>query len=276
MANLALSAVKLSLRATQAVSPDLAGRWAERLFFTPPHRPLTAAELALLARARAFQVEAEGRPVRAWQWGRGPVVLLVHGWGGAGGRFSAFVEPIVAAGFSAVTYDGPGHGLTGKGLSSAPELARALAAVVAAVGTPHGVVAHSLGGAVTSLALADGLAPARVVLLCPAADPAAFADQFADTLGLSAETMRRLRARSERRIRFDWARLPVVPVAARATMPALVIHDRDDETVSVRDGQAIAAAWPGAELVLTEGLGHRGVLRDPTIVGRAVRFATTR
>jgi len=271
-----VSAVGLALRTAQAVSPDLAGWWAERIFFTPPHRPLTEAEHALLARARAFQVQADGRPVRAWQWGSGPVVLLVHGWGGAGARFSAFVEPILAAGFSAVTYDGPGHGLTGKGRSSAPELARALAAVVAEVGSPHGVVAHSLGGAVTGLALADGLAPRRVALLCPVADPAAFADRFAEQLGLSPRTMAALRARSERRIRFDWSRLPVVPVAARATAPALVVHDRGDETVSVKEGEAIAAAWPGAELILTDGLGHRGVLRDPVIVNRAVSFVTTR
>jgi len=276
MANLVLSAVAVGLRTAQVVSPDLAGRWAERLFFTPPHRPLTAAEEALLGRARAFRVEVEGRPVCAWQWGSGPVVLLVHGWGGAGGRFSAFVEPIVAAGFSAVTYDGPGHGLTGKGRSSAPELARALAAVVRAVGSPYGVVAHSLGGAVTGLALADGLAPRRVVLLCPVADPAAFVDRFAEQLKLSPRTMAALRARSERRIRFDWNHLPVVPIAARATMPALVVHDRGDETVSVQEGQAIAAAWPGAELVLTDGLGHRGVLRAPAIVQRAVSFVTTR
>jgi len=276
MANIVVSAVGLALRTAQAVSPDLAGWWAERIFFTPPHRPLTEAEHASLARARAFQVDADGHRVRAWQWGSGPVVLLVHGWGGAGARFSAFVEPILAAGFSAVTYDGPGHGLTGKGRSSAPELARALAAVVAQVGVPHGLVAHSLGGAVTGLALQDGLAPRRVVLLCPVSDPAAFADRFAQQLKLTPRTMAVLRTRSERRIRFDWNRLPVVPVAARATMPALVVHDRTDDTVSVREGQAIAAAWPGAELVLTEGLGHRGVLRDAAIVSRAVSFVTTR
>lgn len=276
MANLALRAVTLGLRGAQAISPGLAGWWAERLFFTPPHRPLTAAEQDVLGRARAFTVTSEGRPVRAWQWGTGPVVLLVHGWGGAGGRFSAFIDPILAAGFSAVTYDGPGHGLTGRGRSSAPQLARAVAAVIEEVGRPHAIVAHSLGGTVTAIGLANGLEPRRAVLLAPVSDAVAFVDRFGRDLRLGAETLASLRSRSERRIRFQWDRLDVIPVVSRATSPALVVHDRNDETVSVEEGKAIAAAWPGAELVLTDGLGHRGVLRDQSVVSRAVAFATTR
>jgi hypothetical protein len=37
-------------------------------------------------------------------------------------------------------------------------------------------------------------------------------------------------------------------------------------------GAAIAAAWPGAELVTTEGLGHRRILRDPAVVARVTDF----
>jgi len=278
MANPMLVSLSLALRGVQAVSPDLAGKWAERIFFTPPHRPLAAGDREVLARARAFTVRSEGKPVRAWQWegGTGPKVLLVHGWGGAGGRFSAFVEPILAAGCSAVTYDGPGHGLTGKGRSSAPELARALAAVVAQVGAPDAVIAHSLGGVVTALALAEGLAPRRVALVASGAHPIWFVDQFAALLGLNARTAAALRTHSECRIRFDWNDLEVLPVFARAKGSALVVHDRGDETVPVGHGEDIAAAWPGAELVLTDGLGHRGVLRDPAIVKRIVQFVTTR
>ena len=52
----------------------------------------------------------------------------------------------------------------------------------------------------------------------------------------------------------------------------LVFHDRDDLTVPYDDGAAIAAAWPGAELVTTSGLGHRDIVRDRGVVARAVAF----
>lgn len=276
MANLSLTAISLGLRGAQAVSPELAGWWAERLFFTPPHRPLSTGDREVLGQARAFSVRSEGHAIRAWHWGTGPTVFLVHGWGGAGGRFSSFVAPILARGFSAVTYDGPGHGLTGRGMSSAPEMARALDAVMAEVGAPDAIIAHSFGGVVTALAMSKGFEPRRVALIAPAAFPLRFVDEFVRALRLSERAGAALRSRSERRIRFDWDQLKVLPVFAGARNPALVVHDQHDETIPVAEGREIAATWPGAELVLTKGLGHRGVLRDQAVVNRAVAFVTNR
>ncbi|MGH7671958.1 MAG: alpha/beta hydrolase, partial [Gemmatimonadales bacterium] len=78
--------------------------------------------------------------------------------------------------------------------------------------------------------------------------------------------------RSERRLGFRWADLDVPRMARAFDVPLLVIHDRDDPTVPWTDGAAIAAAWPGAQLVTTTGLGHRDVVRDSGVVGRVVAF----
>jgi pimeloyl-ACP methyl ester carboxylesterase len=39
-------------------------------------------------------------------------------------------------------------------------------------------------------------------------------------------------------------------------MPALVIHGRQDPLVTLSGGEATAAAIPGAELVVLDGMGH--------------------
>jgi pimeloyl-ACP methyl ester carboxylesterase len=54
-------------------------------------------------------------------------------------------------------------------------------------------------------------------------------------------------------------------------VPALIIHDRDDADVPLKDGQAIAQA-ANAELVITEGLGHRRILRDKDVIRRTIDF----
>jgi pimeloyl-ACP methyl ester carboxylesterase len=54
--------------------------------------------------------------------------------------------------------------------------------------------------------------------------------------------------------------------------PALVIHDREDRDVPYEHGRQIAAAWPGAQLLTTTGLGHRAILRDPEVVRRTLTF----
>jgi hypothetical protein len=52
----------------------------------------------------------------------------------------------------------------------------------------------------------------------------------------------------------------------------LVVHDHDDDEIGWTEGAAIAASWPGAQLVTTSGLGHRRVLRDEHVAARAAAF----
>ena len=268
--------LRLGVAAVQRLSPELASHVAEGLFFTPPRAPLTPEVRAFLSTGTRRDVNvAEGRVI-TWRWGRGPVVYLMHGWGGRGGRLHAFARPLLSAGCSVVTFDAPGHGHSSGRRSSMPQFASALEAVVATHGPVHGIVAHSMGASATALAISRGLPVRRAVFLGPAADPGAFAALFARLFGFTGDAMDRMRRRTERRLRFRWDQLSVPAMARdlRAAPPLLVVHDHDDPTVAWSDGAAIAGAWPGAELVTTTGLGHRGVVRDPAVVAQAVTFLT--
>jgi pimeloyl-ACP methyl ester carboxylesterase len=265
--------LRQALGITQAVAPGAAAWVSERLFFTPARRRATPEAEALFRGADRFTLRVEGRGVRGWHWGQGPLVYLMHGWSSAAGRLAGFVAPLVDAGLSVVAFDAPGHGASGRGMSSMPEFARALLAVTATFGAPHGIVGHSMGAAASGLAVRWGLRPRRLVFLAPPANPADYAAPFARALGLRPDTVSRLKARSERRLRFRWTDLDVCRMAPAERVPLLVVHDRDDATVPFTDGEAIARSWDG-RLRATEGLGHGGVLRDPGVVAEAVDFVT--
>ena len=271
--SLQITATRVAMRALEFAAPGFAAALAERLFFTPPRAALTPSIRDVLTTGRPFRVCVDEARVAAWAWGHGPAVALVHGWGGRGGRLAAaFVAPLVARGFSVVTFDAPGHGSSDGTLSSMPQVARALAAVAAAAGSLFGIIAHSMGGSASALAMAQGLQVERAVFLGPAADPARFADDFAKLLGVGPLAMAGMRQRSEARLRVRWSDLNVPRLAATLDTPLLIVHDRDDATVPWEEGAAIAEAWPGAELVTTTGLGHRDIVKDPHVVGRAVDF----
>jgi pimeloyl-ACP methyl ester carboxylesterase len=266
-------------RVLQPLSPAGAAWLAERFFFTPRRSGLSPEARAFLATGRRFTLEVEGRRVVGWRWGTvdGPLAYLVHGWGSRGARLAAFVEPLVAAGYGVVTYDTVGQGESARGMTSMPEFARTLTAVVAAEGrgrAPSAIVAHSMGCAGTTLAMSWGLEAQRLVFLAPAADPPAWVMPFARQLGLRPEVIERLRARSERRLRVRWAELNVCDLARSLPEPPhlMIVHDEGDETVRWQDGAAIAAAWPppGARFVTTQGLGHRGVTSDARVVRQVV------
>jgi pimeloyl-ACP methyl ester carboxylesterase len=270
-ATFGLAFVRAGLAVSARLSPALAAGWAERLFFTPP-RPQKS-RTSLPPGAERLEIGGAAGRIAVWSWGSGPAVYLVHGWGGRAEQLGAFVAPLVARGFRVVALDGPGHGASEGRRSSGPEIGRALAAVAGHVGPARGVVAHSLGAAAVAFAMREGLAVDRLAFVGPPADPLVWVDRFARRLGLGAAVLSEMKRRSEARIKARWEDLPLVPLRGlSAPPPLLVVHDRDDREVSWNDGASVAAAWPGARLMETVGLGHRRVLRDQGVVAAVSAF----
>jgi pimeloyl-ACP methyl ester carboxylesterase len=263
-------------RLLSAVAPALAARRAVRLFMTPPRVRRPAVELDLLASARARPMQLGGRRIETWVWGTGPSVLLVHGWGGRGAQLGALVGPLVARGFAVVTFDAPGHGASDAGTVTMPEITAAIRAVADSRGPLAALVAHSGGATAAVRALWEGLDTGAVVLIGPAADLVTPALRFSETFGFSRDVRERMHRRIEARVGRSWSVFDAIELAPSLTPPVLVIHDRGDAEIPWQHGAAIARAWRRSEMLMTEGLGHRRILRDPDVVGAAVAFVAAR
>jgi pimeloyl-ACP methyl ester carboxylesterase len=260
----------------ERVAPAAGARWAEALWFRVPgpggrrQPPATP--------GRPFRLEVGGQAVAGETWGEGPAVYLLHGWGGWRGQLDALVDPLVEAGYRVVAFDAPSHGDSdpgpmGPGRSNILEFADALAAVVAAHGPAHALVAHSLGTTAAAYAMAKGLPVGRLAFISPMADPLPYTRTFAGRLGFGERVRTRLVRRVERRVAMPMSTFDVPAMARRvATPPLLLVHDRQDAETSWSDSAAIAQAWPGARLVSTAGLGHRRILRAPAVVAEVVGF----
>jgi len=264
-------------RVLSALAPALAARLGARLFLTPPRHRRSAAEIALLEGAHARPLFVGGRRIELWSWGRGPAVLLAHGWGGRGSQLGAFVEPLVARGFSVVTFDAPGHGIAEPGLVTIPEITAALRAVAATQRPLAGLVAHSGGATVATRALYEGLHADAVVLVAPTAEMLGPATWFARGVGLSRRAAELMCERVEQRVGKPWAAFDVTTLGPAIIAPLLVVHDRGDGEVPWQHGHLVAHSWAGpAEVLETDGLGHRRILRDPRVVTASVEFIAGR
>ena len=69
-----------------------------------------------------------------------------------------------------------------------------------------------------------------------------------------------------------FARLSTEAMLAGQSLPGLIVHDRGDRDVPVAHAERLQHSWPDARLMLTEGLGHRRILRDPEVIAAAVDF----
>jgi pimeloyl-ACP methyl ester carboxylesterase len=270
-----LDTARRGLALLQVVSPRLAAEVAGRLFLTPPRIPAARNNGASpMPDASPFDLGKGRHRLAVWTTGRGPTVLLVHGWGGRASQMRAFVEPLVRAGHTVVAFDAPAHGRSAGRRLSLPGYAAAITRVAEATGPLHGIIAHSFGAPATAVAVAGGLKVGRAVFLGPPADERNFLDRFATLLGLSDRTRRLTGAVTERIVGAPFDRFTASTLGPRLELPLLVVHDREDNEVPWSDGERVARALRRGTLYTTVGLGHRGILREPAVVERVIRFVT--
>lgn len=270
-----LGPLRLAFGTLGRIAPGLMARFAYRLWFKTRRFPLSRRERPVLERAERHTVLHEGLPLAVYSWGKGPTVLLVHGWHGSAANFVAFVDPLLAAGRRVLSFDQPAHGATPGSRTNLYEIAAALNAVVRAHGPVDAVITHSFGAPCTLMAMQDGLAIRRAVCISPPAEVETLLAAFAETLNLPPAVQARFRRRLETDFGHDiWDRLSPSHVVRTLDLPALIIHDRDDRAMLFEEGEALSRAWPGAEFHATRGLGHNRILADADVIARAVAFLT--
>lgn len=276
----AVAALQLGMRALARLSPGLAARAMDHLWFRAPRTRPQADAQACLATGRRSSVLVHGRRVVSWEWGEeGPCVLLMHGWGGHAGQLHAFVAPLLAAGMRVVAFDAPAHGVSGTSRHGGHrvtffEFAAALQVLARQAAPLAGIVAHSGGCTAVALAMRQGWrAPERLVFVAPFCEPAAAIDGFAHQLGIAGEPVQRFRARVAQWLGVAWSGLDIADLPADLRRgPLLVLHDRGDREVPIAQSQRLVDAWPGARLVETAGSGHRRILLQAQAVEAGVAF----
>jgi pimeloyl-ACP methyl ester carboxylesterase len=69
-----------------------------------------------------------------------------------------------------------------------------------------------------------------------------------------------------------FAELDLVATAPRCGIPALLVHDREDEVIAYADAEALIALWPELQVMTTQGLGHRDIVSYEIVVQRIMQF----
>lgn len=248
------------------LSPRLAAELGVLLFARPP----AGRTQSFVERPDSVGLAVDGTRIRGYRFGlAGPAVVLVHGWGGAAAQFRALVGPLCRSGFRVFAFDAPAHGQSSGRFSSVKRFSRVLQEFARVYGSPDGIVAHSFGCAAATLALVSGLSVRRAVFISPLVQPRAHFARFAQAAGLNLDMASEV---AERRFATRWWEVDIPSRARELRQPLLVIHDRADRTTPLLEAEALVRQWPGAELRVTDGLGHRQVLSNASVIGSTLEF----
>ena len=246
------------------VWPAIVEKLVLRLFFSPVEYQLNQSEKSLLGRARSFHIKVNNKTIQCWQWGEGPVVIFAHGWNGRGVQFQPFIESLIKAKFSVVTYDAPGHGGSEGKTSNYFEFTDTLRVLWHLYKKENviAVIGHSLGaGAVINFADKEKFEN-KVVLIAPALKLRELLFQTFDQHNVPKIVYQTLVQNLELVHGYNLFTDNPIQLIKNIKNNILIFHDKNDKAVPYADTYHAAKVSENVSLHSTMGLGHIRILHD--------------
>ncbi len=279
-----LKLMQLAFSIGGRLSPRIASRFAYNLWLTSPRFKTPASERNALASATVEFHSIKNHNIATYIWGRSrqagkpvarPTILLVHGWSGRGTQLGSFVEPLLDVGYRVISFDAPAHGQSSGKQTTIFEIADVILALQKLYGEFDAVITHSFGGPCSALAVKNGLKINRMVAICPPATIRGLVTKFISALHITEKTSKHLIKHIEKSFgKHIWKELSMTTLVEHLDIPGFVIHDSHDVDIPWEEGQAVAHLWNNAPFKITNGLGHRRILRDDDVIRSAVKFIT--
>lgn len=267
-------ALKMALTVLWQTLRSPTRRTVEKLFFTPHAYQPTPSQSQRLQAGRRFQVQVNGKTVQCWQLGHGPGILFVHGWNGLGIQFHPFFDLLASAGYSAVIFDAPAHGESEGQTTNGFEIAEIVRELLS---QSHeldiqGIVAHSLGASAVIMALSRLDYCPDAVLIAPALKLKEILYDTFEHHGIPRLIYQSMIAEIEDTLGYYLSRDNPHLLVKELNSKLLIVHDREDRTVPYEDSKEVSNKCTNATLHTTEGLGHKRVLADRSVVELAVGY----
>jgi len=257
--------------------------------------PLRPQDAALLEGAQAFRFGPEDSRC-AWTVGEGPLVLMIHGWGGRGVQMAPLARSLALAGFRCVFFDAGGHGDSRREPIGFDLFINDAAALTKHVAEPvFAWIGHSAGGLGTMAARAlRGLEAERYVCIAAPLFPYVPIETIKQKFAPSKQVIDLVKRALAAQFETNWPALEAGGVfqpglarnaragdaqarngarhATRHARKLLLAFDIDDERVRHADAERIAEVWPGARIVKTEKFGHNKILQSPEVLTQTLAF----
>jgi hypothetical protein len=253
------------------IAPDRVSKLMREIGFRVKPFHLSEDQRTLLQRAHSFYLEYNQNKIRVFEWGTGPVVLLVHGWAGRALQLDSFISALLSKGYKVVAFDQKGHGESSSEFSSFPEIVRGTNLVSAHYGHElYGVVAHSIGSNAMFKVSETFARKLKIAAVAPTGDILNVLDDIRVKMGIYQELLAhvvRLIEADSGLLLSDLNKLDYKKIARH---DVLLVHDKYDKINKVNASHEIHRNLHGSSLMQTEMLGHSRILGNQAVVDRVV------
>ena len=268
-------AITQTAKLLQAISPKLATLFAAKLFTTPRKHKIPKRELHMEDNSvqTKLLIPKINKEIVVYQYGKSDKkVLLVHGWSGRGTQLFKIADELLQKGFSTISFDAPAHGKSGSKTTLMPEFIASILEVEKQFGPFEFAVGHSLGGMSILNAIKQGLKVKKAVIIGSGDLIQDILDDFVLKIQLNPKTASMMKTHFEKKFGVEMESYSARFAAQSVEVPVLVIHDKNDEEISVQAAQSIKNNLKEGEIYITEKLGHRKILGDKKVIESMLNF----
>ena len=239
----------------------------DSMLFIP--KATDAKEIRLPRGFEQFVMKTDDGNVQAYQTGRGPMVLFVHGWGGGANQFFPLMRGLAECGFTALAFDHLGHGksdtkpatlqqsiaTTNEILNSLKRTDRGLCAIVG-----HSTGCISIANA--RPALVKDLA---LFLISPVFNYKLYFLKKLVKLKLPADLVKQYANRFAKIYRSEYQRLQLSTNLARYGDVTVIAHDESDSESSISESTRFCATYPLTKLLVTKHTDHVRIINSESV-----------
>lgn len=231
----------------------------------------------LTSSAEHYDIPFEGQMLKAYGWGKGKTILLVHGWGSRASHLAFLGKNIAKSGFRVIAFDGPAHGRSefngSHPRSSLPEFCRAIFHISNHFGPIYGFVGHSFGGAAAAFT-ACGQANLsgyqveveKLVLISAPAGIEAMVNHYCRNYKLPEGSKPAVIEQLEKEFPLKIRDYQISDAFNKFGGNVLVVHDVDDQEVFIEEARQMVKGHGRVSLVETRGEGHRKILASRSLI----------
>ena len=249
--------------------------YLSRLFTTPIKHKIPKRELPMDLKSIQTNIIVPeiNKEIVVYQLGTSEKkLLLVHGWSGRGTQLVKFADAFAAKGYSTVSFDAPAHGKSPGNTTIMTDFITSITEVDKQFGPFDAALGHSLGGMSLLNAVKSGLKINRLVTIGSGDKVIDIVIDFVAKLNLKPEFSTHLQRHFEKKYHTEMDSYSAHFAAQSITIPVLVIHDENDDDVSVSASKNIYKNLKNSELLITNNLGHRKILVNQEVINKTIDF----
>ncbi len=270
------------------LSPKLAGKLALKIFMKPPNSRPPAREKEIREQAHLIYRNIKDRNIAIRTWDNGsadentPTILLSHGWAGRTTQFLEIIKPLVNAGYRVVGADIPAHGDSSGTHTNMLDAAQILSIIAKEFSPLDAIIGHSFGTGTTLLALDKFAVNVQKIVLIGAYSRVSFIiDLFSEVFDFNDATKEAMQQAAIDKyadafeVKWDWENIAPVETIQSYHGKLLFIHDEEDHEVPIEEVTELHQLKENAKILITQGFGHRRILRNKEVVAKVVDFIQT-